>query len=178
MSSTKIDHGGVNRSLKILRLMKGGGMTISDLAEKIKISPRTVYRYIESFADSGIQVIKKVEASGVYYSIIKADDLNDDLEMFSGLDAFEKKDLHVKGENVVLLKCIYSVEVKKTGKVSFFTDVKAIANDMKINRNVIYNFFRNEKTIYENNVYIIKKGVLYRSKESIYKYKKSRQPDI
>lgn len=58
------------RMLEILMLLSGNfGYTIDEIAEKFNTTPRTIYRYIDTFKDVGFKVIKP---SG-YYRIDKKD---------------------------------------------------------------------------------------------------------
>lgn len=55
----------IERVLRLMKMMTGNvNYTVEDLAERLETSPRSIYRYIETFKDAGF-VVQKIEG-GVY----------------------------------------------------------------------------------------------------------------
>ena len=64
-SVTTMDQPKIERVLRLMKLMAGGiNYTVEELADKLQTSPRSIYRYIETFKDAGF-VVQKLEG-GVY----------------------------------------------------------------------------------------------------------------
>ncbi|MBR1995078.1 MAG: HTH domain-containing protein, partial [Alistipes sp.] len=60
-----MDQPKIERVLRLMMLMTGNvNYTIADLAEKIDTSPRSIYRYIDTFKDAGF-VVHKLDG-GIY----------------------------------------------------------------------------------------------------------------
>ena len=60
-----MDQPKIERVLRLMKMMTGNmNYTVEDLAERLETSPRSIYRYIETFKDAGF-VVQKVDG-GVY----------------------------------------------------------------------------------------------------------------
>lgn len=60
-----MDQPKIERVLRLMKMMTGNvNYTVEDLAERLETSPRSIYRYIETFKDAGF-VVQKIEG-GVY----------------------------------------------------------------------------------------------------------------
>lgn len=60
-----MDQPKIERVLRLMKMMTGNvNYTIEDLAERLETSPRSIYRYIETFKDAGF-VVQKIDG-GVY----------------------------------------------------------------------------------------------------------------
>lgn len=60
-----MDQPKIERVLRLMKMMTGNvNYTVDDLAERLETSPRSIYRYIETFKDAGF-VVQKVDG-GVY----------------------------------------------------------------------------------------------------------------
>ena len=60
-----MDQPKIERVLRLMKLLTGNlNYTIEDLAERLETSPRSIYRYIETFKEAGF-VVHKLEG-GVY----------------------------------------------------------------------------------------------------------------
>ena len=60
-----MDQPKIERVLRLMKMMTGNvNYTVEDLAERLETSPRSIYRYIETFKDAGF-VVQKIDG-GVY----------------------------------------------------------------------------------------------------------------
>ena len=60
-----MDQPKIERVLRLMKMMTGNvNYTVDDLAERLETSPRSIYRYIETFKDAGF-VVQKIDG-GVY----------------------------------------------------------------------------------------------------------------
>lgn len=80
----------ISRLLRLVSLMSGNiDYTVEALADKLDISPRTVYRYIETFKDSGF-VVDKLAAN-----IYKLKSMPEEYPDFSNLVYFSEEEAHL-----------------------------------------------------------------------------------
>lgn len=170
------DHKAVDRSLKLIRLLKAKnkGMTIPEMCKSISASERTIYRYLETYNKTGIEIMRKVENDGVYFSIIKS---KDDVpgNIYTAIPELHTKNSRTitdVGKNIIEMNLIYSVEEIATGRVFFFTDVKAIINMFpELKRFSVYHKWDNHQYSFTTENYKISRGTLYRSKSMLARYK-------
>ena len=54
-----MDQPKIERVLRLMNYMSGSfNYTIDELAEKLQMSPRTIYRYIDTFKNAGFAVVR------------------------------------------------------------------------------------------------------------------------
>lgn len=57
-----MDQPKIDRLLRLMMLLTANNRyTVNDLAERLSTSPRTIYRYIDTFKEAGFLIAKKKE---------------------------------------------------------------------------------------------------------------------
>lgn len=117
-----MDQPKVERLLRIMKMLTGNtSLTIEEIAGQLSISPRSVYRYIDTFRDAGFVIKKKnncfrLDKSSPYFKDISS------LIHFSREEAYILKSAHreyrreqryqTKSEEETLLR----VRLQRTGR--------------------------------------------------------------
>ena len=112
------------RMLEILMLLSGNfGYSINEIADKFNSTPRTVYRYIETFKDVGFKVIKQ----NGFFRIDKKDTKFKDL---SELIHFSKEEAIILSKAIHLISDESKFKSDLYEKLYYLFDKDSIANHL------------------------------------------------
>lgn len=112
------------RMLEMLMLLSGNfGYSIPEIAERFSITPRTIYRYIETFKEVGYKVIK----NDGFYRIDKKDSKFRDL---SELIHFSKEEAFVLSKAIQLISDENKFKSDLYEKLYYLFDKESIANKL------------------------------------------------
>ena len=107
-----MDQPKIERVLRLMKMMAGNNnYTVEDMAERLGISYRSVYRYIETFKDSGFVVHRK---DGGIYKLGKESRY---FKEISQLIHFTDEEAHIVNQ------LIEGVQKRKDESLSFFVPV-------------------------------------------------------
>ncbi len=138
------------RMLEILMLLSGNfGYTIDEIAEKFNTTPRTIYRYIDTFKDVGFKVIKP---SG-YYRIDKKDSKFRDL---SELVHFTKEEAILLSRAIHLISDENKFKSDLYEKLYYLFDKESIANNL-ITKEHSDNALKLKKAVSSGSTVLLKK---------------------
>ena len=116
------DQTSLERMLRLMKLLTGNvNYTVDELARRLGISYRSVYRYIDTFKEAGFSV-EKVE-SGIY----KMGVINRKLPDFSKLVYFSEEEAYIVNSLIDSLTDDVSVKLDLQRKLSSLYDSTAIA---------------------------------------------------
>lgn len=115
------DQAKIKRTIKLLLLLSGSfGNKINEISEKLEISERTVYRYIETFKNVGLVIDKNIDG---YWRIEK--------------NSSQYKDLHnllqfSEEESCILQKAIHSIDDNNALKSNLVSKLYSLYDSKRI----------------------------------------------
>ncbi len=111
----------IERIIKLLLLLSGNfGYSLKEIADRLEISPRTVYRYIETFRDAGL-VIEKNKSG--YWKLEKENPQNKGLH---DLLQFSEEESHI------LQKAIHSIDDNNALKSNLVSKLYSLYDSKRV----------------------------------------------
>jgi proteasome accessory factor C len=137
------------KMLEILLLLSGNfGYSINEIADKFETTPRTIYRYLDTFRDVGFKVIKQ----NSYFRIDKKDSSFKDL---SELIHFSKEEAIILSKAIHLISDENKFKSDLYEKLYYLFDKDSIANQL-ITKEHSDNALKLKKAITNNQQVVLK----------------------
>jgi len=115
------DQAKIERIIKLLLLLSGSfGYSLKEIADRLEISQRTVYRYIETFRNTGLVIEKNIEG---YWKLERNNPHNKDLH---DLLQFSEE------ESFILQKAIHSIDDNNALKSSLISKLYSLYDSKRV----------------------------------------------
>lgn len=127
-----MDQPKIERVLRLMKMMTGNvNYTVDDLAERLDTSPRSIYRYIETFKDAGF-VVQKVEGS--IYRLGKESKY---FKSISQLIHFTDEEAHIVNQLIEVLDDTNMLKQNLRKKLTTVYNCTSMANSIVKGKNAI-----------------------------------------
>lgn len=116
-----MDQPKIERVLRLMNYMSGSfNYTIDELAEKLQMSPRTIYRYIDTFKNAGFAVVR------LYGSVYKIESIPEEAPKLEGLLYFSDEEAYLVNSLIDRLSSSNSLKKGLKEKLAVIYDSTAI----------------------------------------------------